>query len=64
MKRKLKLTKLTISNLDSVKGGIDSPECGCLYTDPQQAAYNYNLNHTITCVSCLVACTLAKTQCS
>jgi hypothetical protein len=57
MKRKLKLTKLTVSNLDSVKGGVDFPECGCPYTDPQQGAYVYNINHTITC-------TAAKTQCS
>ncbi|HLP47082.1 MAG TPA: hypothetical protein VK186_09545 [Candidatus Deferrimicrobium sp.] len=46
MKRKLKLTKLTIADLDRVKGGIH--ECGCLYTDPTNAVNNYNLARTIS----------------
>lgn len=66
MKRKLKLTKLTVSNLDRVKGGIDTPECGCPYTDPQQGVNIYNLHQTITCVPCVSVvdpCTVVKTQC-
>lgn len=46
MKRKLKLTKLTIADLDRAKGGVGF--CGCLYTNPQQAAYNYDVVHTIS----------------
>ena len=64
MKRKLKLTKLTVSNLDNVKGGIDSPDCGCPYTNPQLGLFNYNMNQTIICESQVDPCTLAKTQCS
>jgi len=55
MKRKLKLTKLTVANLDSVKGGADPPECGCPVTNPQLGAYNYNVNHSISCAPCQVA---------
>jgi hypothetical protein len=50
MKKKLKLTKLTIANLDRVKGG--APLCACPYTEPRLAQHDYNLKHTISCAPC------------
>ncbi len=40
MKRKLKLTKLTVANLDRVKGGITNHQCACPRTNYEQVAYN------------------------
>lgn len=42
-KKKLKLTKLTVANLNRVKGGI--LECGCDVTTGD-ASFNYAVNHT------------------
>jgi hypothetical protein len=48
MNRKLKLNKLTVSNLDRVKGGVEIPPCGCPYGHPEQGAYNLE-HHSISC---------------
>lgn len=46
MKKKLKLTKLTIANLDRIKGG--DIQCACPYNQPALAAADYNFHHTIS----------------
>ncbi|MDQ1353163.1 MAG: hypothetical protein QG657_3469 [Acidobacteriota bacterium] len=51
MKKKLKLTKLTIANLDRIKGG--NVFCACPDNNPRLAAYDYNVHHTLpTCIVC------------
>ncbi len=65
MKRKLKLNKLTVANLNRVKGGGDVPpiRCICMLTQPQQAANVYadqaqttppcvKITFDYTCVGC------------
>jgi len=65
MKRKLKLNKLTVANLNRVKGGSDTPpiRCICMLTQPQQAAYIHDeqarttppcvkITFDSTCVGC------------
>lgn len=50
MKKNLKLTKLTIANLDRMKGGI--PLCACPYTDDRLAQYDLNVKQTKTTIVC------------
>jgi len=55
-KKKLKLTKLTISNLDRVKGG--RPPCACEWTAGNG---QFNLEN-YTFISCIV-CQFTEDQC-
>ncbi len=52
MNKKLKLNKLTVSNLDRVKGGITNPQCACPRTNYEQGAYNQAPTQ-YTCTTCL-----------
>lgn len=54
MNRKLKLTKLTVANLNRIKGGI--AHCGCIWTNPGAAAFDNAIQHTCD--------TLIKEQCT
>jgi len=53
MNKKLKLTKLTVANLDRVKGG--RPPCACQWTTNDGA---FNRDHvTFTCFPCPITVT-------
>ncbi|MCU0288055.1 MAG: hypothetical protein MUF15_16880 [Acidobacteria bacterium] len=61
MKRKIKLTKLTIANLDHVKGGYVH-NCGCPVTDPGLGQLNLNLTAACTISACAPLCEWDKIQ--
>ncbi len=50
MNKKLKLTKLTVANLDRVKGG--RPECACELT-AGDGQFNYDHFTIISCIVCV-----------
>ena len=52
--RKLKLTKLTVANLNRIRGGIN--HCACPWTFPAVAAFDNAIEHTCN--------TLEKEQCA
>ncbi len=54
MNTKLKLTKLTVANLNRIKGGIN--HCACPWTFPAVAAFDNAIEHTCD--------TLVKVQCA
>ncbi len=61
LKKKLNLTKTTISDLDRVKGGI--PLCGCDITIPGNAACNRDHVQSRDRSACLSCFDDAATSC-
>lgn len=56
MAKKLKLTKLTVSNLDRVRSGIG--ECACEAPPPTGQSWNaaWNINHHTALTQCIPWC--------